>query len=104
MFDTIKSMIGLDKIDYAQLIKDGAVILDVRTQGEYAGGHIDNSMNIAVDRLENNLHKIKDKEKTIITCCASGMRSGNAKYILQSNGYTNVHNGGSWQKINQKIN
>ena len=104
MFDTLKSIIGMDKIDYAQLVKDGAIILDVRTQGEYAGGHIDNSINIAVDRLEANLHRFKDKKKTIITCCASGMRSGSAKSVLQSNGYLSVHNGGSWQKLNQKIN
>ncbi|MDP4680907.1 MAG: rhodanese-like domain-containing protein [Cyclobacteriaceae bacterium] len=104
MFETLKSMVGMNKIDFAQLAKDGAIILDVRTPTEYSGGHIENSINIAVDQLKINFRKIKDKEKTIITCCASGMRSGSAKYILQSNGYVNVHNGGSWQELNQKIN
>jgi phage shock protein E len=103
MFDTLKSMVGIEKTDYAQMVKDGAIILDVRTQGEYAGGHIDNSINIAVDQLENNLHKFKDQEKTIITCCASGMRSGSAKSLLQAKGYKNVYNGGSWLRLNQKI-
>lgn len=104
MLDKLKSMIGMDKTDYAQLVKDGAIILDVRTDSEYSGGHIEGSLNICVQQLANKLSKIKDKEKAIITCCASGMRSGSAKYILQTNGYANVHNGGSWQKLNQKIN
>jgi rhodanese-related sulfurtransferase len=69
-------------VDYAQLIKDGAIILDVRSKGEYQGGHINGSVNISVDTLSNNLGKLKDKNKPIITCCASGMRSASAKSIL----------------------
>ncbi|MGZ5283038.1 MAG: rhodanese-like domain-containing protein, partial [Bacteroidia bacterium] len=47
---------------------------------------------------------LKDKNKTIITCCASGMRSASAKSILAMNGYTNVYNGGSWSGLKSKIN
>ena len=103
MFDTLKSMVGIEKTDYAQMVKDGAIVLDVRSKGEYTSGHIDNSINISVDQLENNLHRFKDQEKTIITCCASGMRSGSAKSLLKAKGYKNVYNGGSWHKLNQKI-
>ncbi|MFY0650795.1 MAG: rhodanese-like domain-containing protein [Cyclobacteriaceae bacterium] len=103
MFDTIKSMVGLDSTDYSQLVKEGAIILDVRSKGEYACGHVKGSMNIAVDRLESNLGQLKNKEKTIITCCASGMRSGSAKSILEENGYQSVYNGGAWQRLNQKL-
>jgi hypothetical protein len=77
--------------------------LDVRSKGEYAGGHIKGSMNIPVDQLAQNLGKLKDKDKTIITCCASGMRSGAARGILRSNGYTNVHNGGGWLSLRNKV-
>ena len=101
MFAQLKSLLGFGpKINYAQLIQEGAVILDVRTKGEYSGGCVKGSVNIPLDQLQRNLSKLKHKDKTIITCCASGMRSAAAKGILKSNGYTNVHNGGSWHKVN----
>jgi rhodanese-related sulfurtransferase len=53
--------------------------------------------------LKNNLGKLKDKNKPIITCCASGMRSASAKSILVANGFTQVHNGGGWNSLQNKI-
>jgi phage shock protein E len=104
MLGTLKKIFGIgSKVDYADLVKKGAVILDVRTKGEYASGSIGNSINIPLDQLKNNLSKFKDKNATIITCCASGMRSASAKQILKSNGYTNVHNGGGWYGLRNKI-
>lgn len=103
MLDAIKNLFGMDKTDYAALLKEGAVILDVRSKGEYDGGHIKNSVNIPVDQLQGNLSKLKDKNKPVITCCASGIRSASAKSILQNNGYKNVYNGGGWTSLNNKI-
>lgn len=104
MLDSIKEMFGLGpKTDYAQLVKDGAVILDVRTKGEYAGGHIKNSLNIPLDQLGSEMEKLKDKNKTIITCCASGMRSASAKSMLKSAGYSDVYNGGGWYSLQSKL-
>ena len=103
MFDSIKNLFGIEKVDYLQLMAEGAIILDVRSSGEFAGGHIEGSVNIPVNRLAENLNKLKQKNNPIITCCASGMRSATAKSILESNGYLNVHNGGSWLSLNQKI-
>jgi len=103
MLNSIKSLFGLEKNDFAQLVKEGAIILDVRSKGEYASGHIKSSINIPVDQLGNNLQKLKDKAKPIITCCASGMRSASAKSILKSNGYTEVYNGGGWSSLQNKI-
>ena len=104
MFDSIKKLFGLGpSVNYADLVKQGAIILDVRSKGEYSGGHIKGSINISVDTLSSNLSKLKDKNKTIITCCASGMRSASAKNILKSNGYSNVYNGGGWSSLNNKI-
>jgi rhodanese-related sulfurtransferase len=104
MIAFIKKILGIGPaVNYAELMKNGAVILDVRSKGEYAGGHIKGSMNIPVDQLSGNLSKLKDKNNPIITCCASGMRSASAKSILKSNGYTEVHNGGSWYSLKNKI-
>jgi rhodanese-related sulfurtransferase len=104
MINTLKNLMGFGpEADYAQLVKEGAIILDVRSKGEYAGGHIKGSINISVDALSGNLNKLKDKNKPIITCCASGMRSASAKSILKSNGFAEVHNGGSWYSLQKKI-
>lgn len=104
MLASLKKLFGLGPAtDYAQLVKEGGVIVDVRTKGEYASGHIKGSINIPLDQLSNNLAKFKDKDQHIITCCASGMRSASGKSILKSKGYNNVYNGGSWMSLRNKL-
>jgi phage shock protein E len=104
MINTLKKIFGFGStVDYAQMVKNGAIILDVRSKGEFAGGHIKDAINIPVDVLKNSLTQLKDKNKTIITCCASGMRSASAKNILKTHGYTDVHNGGGWSSLKNKI-
>jgi rhodanese-related sulfurtransferase len=104
MINTIKNIFGFGtKTDFSQLVKDGAIILDVRSKGEFAGGHIKGSVNIPVDQLGSNLDKLTDKNKPIITCCASGMRSASAKSILTSKGFLHVYNGGGWSGLQSKL-
>jgi rhodanese-related sulfurtransferase len=103
MFESLRKMFSSVKTDYAQLMSEGAVILDVRSHGEYVSGHIKGSVNIPVNKLSENLNKLKSKNKPIITCCASGMRSASAKGLLESKGFTKVINGGSWQSLAKKI-
>ncbi len=102
MIEQLKNMFGIKTIDYRELVKSGAEIIDVRSKGEYAGGHIKGSKNIPVDTLENHIGKL-NKNKTIITCCASGMRSGVAKTLLENNGFKTVYNGGGWSSLQSKI-
>tara|TARA_B100000287_G_C20604292_1_gene769386 strand:+ start:723 stop:1073 length:351 start_codon:yes stop_codon:yes gene_type:complete len=92
-----------DSVDFKQKIKEGAIILDVRSPGEFASGHIENSINIPVNDLSTHLDKIPNKEQVIITCCASGMRSAKARNILQSSNYIQVYNGGGWASLQNKI-
>ena len=104
MINTLKKLFGFGPtINYAELVKNGATILDVRSKSEYASGHVKGSINISVDTLRNNLEKLRDKNKPIITCCASGMRSASAKSILAANGYTQVYNGGGWYSLQNKL-
>ncbi len=104
MIRFIKQLLGLGpKTDYATLVKNGAVIVDVRSKGEYAGGHIKGSINIPLDQLSASVAKLKDKNKPVITCCASGMRSASAKGLLKSQGYTEVYNGGGWYGLQAKL-
>jgi rhodanese-related sulfurtransferase len=103
MINILKKMFSNNaSVDYAQLVKEGATILDVRSKGEYASGHIKGSINISVDTLSNNLSKL-NKDKPIITCCASGMRSASAKNILTANGFKEVYNGGGWASLQSKL-
>jgi phage shock protein E len=95
-------MIFGKKVDLQEVISSGAVILDVRTKGEYQSGHLRNSLNIPLDNLQNNLKKL-NKNRAIVTCCASGARSGAARRMLKSNGFTDVHNGGSWQSLKKYL-
>jgi phage shock protein E len=101
MFDFINGLFG-PKVSIKDLISEGAVIIDVRTKEEFSRGHVRNSVNIPLDKLNNNIGKL-NKNKPIITCCASGSRSAMAKSILKSNGFENVYNGGSWINVNRHV-
>jgi phage shock protein E len=105
MINTIKKLFGINRnpVDFSILVQQGATILDVRSKGEYAGGHIKGAINISLNELHQSLSQLKDKNKPIITCCASGMRSASAKSILKSNGYTQVYNGGGWSSLQNKL-
>jgi phage shock protein E len=103
MFEALKKIFSPVKTDYAQLMSEGAVILDVRSHGEFVTGHIEGSINIPVNKLSENLNKLKSKDRPVIACCASGMRSASAKGILESKGYKKVLNGGSWQSLERKL-
>jgi rhodanese-related sulfurtransferase len=103
MIDLLKNLFGIGpKVNFKELLQNGATIVDVRTKGEFQGGHIRGSVNIPLANLQGNLNKLK-KNKPVITCCASGSRSASAKSILKSNGFEQVHNGGSWISLQSKI-
>ncbi len=104
MFESIMKFFRSAGTDYSGLMSEGAVILDVRSHGEYVTGHIEGSINIPVNKLSENLNKLKSKSKPVITCCATGLRSASAKGILESKGYARVINGGSWQRLERKLN
>ena len=103
MLENLKKILGIKTIDFAQLIQEGAIVLDVRTTSEFANGHIKGSVNVPLNKLPQYLPKLKDKTQPIITCCASGSRSAEAVNVLHYHGYTNLHNGGSWFRLNAKI-
>jgi len=86
------------KVDLQEIISKGAIIIDVRTVKEFQAGHLNNSMNIPLDKLPESLSKL-DKNKPVITCCASGARSAAARRFLLSNGFIDVVNGGSWMNL-----
>ena len=102
MFTFLRNIFG-PGVNYAELLKNGATIIDVRSKGEYNSGHIKGSLNIPLNDLGDALPKHLDKSKAIITCCASGMRSAAAKSVLKDKGYTEVYNGGGWVSLQRQI-
>ena len=101
MFSFLKNLFG-PGTDYKALLGQGAIIVDVRTPGEYKSGHIKEARNIPVDAIRSKVNELKKLNKPVITCCASGARSGMAKSILKSNGI-DAYNGGPWTSLQSKI-
>ena len=89
-------------VDLKPIIQEGAFLVDVRSQGEFAQGHVKGSVNIPLDLVAAQLQKFKGK-KNIVVFCRSGSRSSQAKTILERNGFTNVTNGGTWEEVNQYV-
>jgi phage shock protein E len=85
-----------------EAITTGAIVVDVRTPQEYNDGHVTGSLNIPLNQIEARVSMLKKKEKTIILCCKSGGRAGQAKSILEKNGIKCI-NGGAWGDVNYAI-
>ena len=100
-------MFGLEKLfkpktDYKLLVKNGAVIIDVRTPAEFAAGHIPGSRNISLDRISGTIKELKKLTAPLITCCQSGARSAVANRLLQGAGIES-YNGGGWDTLQKKL-
>lgn len=101
MIGRLKKLFG-PKVDLHEKMKEGAVILDVRSPQEYSGGHVKGSVNIPLGQIGSKMDTLKEWNKPIITCCASGMRSGSAANMLKRHGLE-AYNAGPWQKANRLI-
>jgi len=91
MFRAIKSKLP-------EYLKNGAIVVDVRSPEEYSSGHIEGSINIPLQELAAKATQL-NKEKTILLCCASGTRSGMATTLLKGKGFSNVLNAGPWSNL-----
>lgn len=103
---SLLSILGLGGNKIKDALRRGAIVIDVRTPQEFDQGKVPGSINIPVDRIPANAERIKNMNRPVIFCCASGMRSGNAVSIMKGKGSKDVHNGGSWYhvlKILQKL-
>lgn len=82
---------GISSNEAIALHNKGALVLDVRTAEEFAGGHIVNARHISLETLADNLDSIKKyREKPVIVCCETGNRSAQAVKLLKAQGYTSV--------------
>lgn len=103
MIDFIKKVLRIaSEADFKELVNKGALIMDVRSPGEFNGGHSQGAQNFPLNTLSVTCQKV-EKDRVIITCCASGARSASAKQMLQAKGYEKVYNGGGWRGLQNKI-
>jgi rhodanese-related sulfurtransferase len=98
----LSSLFGNKNKKIADFVSRGAIIVDVRSKNEYAGGAIPGSKNIPLPVISSKTSEIKKWNKPVILCCASGMRSGSASGILKSNG-VEAMNGGGWFSLSKKL-
>ena len=70
----------------------GGVLVDVRTDGEFAQGHLPGAKNIPVQDLPARADEVGDKSKPVVVYCRSGQRSARAKRLLEEAGYEQVIN------------
>jgi phage shock protein E len=85
-----------------RLIEGGALVIDVRTPEEFAGGHLANAVLIPHNQVSGRLSEFgDDKQAQIVVYCRSGNRAGKADAILREAGYENVFNGGGYEPLMQ---
>lgn len=98
----ILNLFGNKKKKIEDFKSRGAIVLDVRTKSEYNQGAIPGSKHIPLQQVGVKVAEIRKWNKPVITCCASGIRSGSAAAILRSNG-VEVMNGGGWFALSKKL-
>jgi len=96
-------MSQFDNEKIKEYLKNGAVVLDVRTNEEYAEGHVAGSEHIILQTLPGNIAKVKAYGKPVIAVCRSGARSQQATDYLNQNGIDTM-NGGPWENVDQYLN
>lgn len=79
-------------------LRNGAMLVDVRTPDEFAAGSANGALNIPLQILPAKLDLLP-KSRQIVVFCRSGMRSAEAKRYLDQQGYRNVINGRTWQDV-----
>jgi phage shock protein E len=93
---------GNDGAAIEAYLKEGAVVIDVRTVEEFEGGHVSGSKNIVLNSIPGKVAEIKKMNKKVIAVCRSGARSGQATSFLKQQGI-DVINGGPWQNVDKFV-
>jgi phage shock protein E len=85
--------------DAAELLRRGAVVVDVRRASEFSSGHLSQAFNMPIDEIEGiSTEKLRDKNRAILVHCKTGLRSKKAKEKLSRMGYKHVFDLGSYER------
>ena len=104
MLQALKTLFGGGDVafDLAELAARGAQIVDVRSPEEFSRGHVDGAVNLPLQRLEASLSRLR-KDRPVIVCCASGVRSAAGKAALDRAGFPEVVDGGPWTAVARRL-
>jgi rhodanese-related sulfurtransferase len=81
----------------AEYLRNGALVIDVRSAGEFTAGHLPKAVNIPLSEIETVIsRKVNEKSQVLLLHCQSGMRSSQAVSKLKALGYPNAYNLGSY--------
>jgi phage shock protein E len=101
----LKKLGQISATEALSYLKNGALVIDVRSPGEFNSGHLARAINVPLDEIETaGPKRVEDKNQVLLLYCASGMRSGVAKGKLKSLGYTNAFNLGSYGRAESILN
>lgn len=84
-----------DLTEAKKLVADGALLVDVRSPGEYAAGHLDGAVNIPVDQVERRITEFGPRDRPVVVYCRSGARSAAAARSLTAAGFARVVDAGA---------
>jgi len=83
-----------------KMINSGALLVDVRSPGEFNQGHLPDAKLIPVGDVESRIAEFgDDKNRPIVVYCKAGVRAAKAINVLKEHGYTNVLNGGGYSDL-----
>jgi len=81
------------------LLRQRALVVDVRTDAEYRRGHLPGSINLPLGELREAIAKrAPKKDRVLLVYCASGSRSGAGRRVLREMGYHQVFNLGGYRR------
>jgi len=105
VFDLLAICFLLSRTDHvpattaAKHLRNGALIIDVRTPPEFAASHLPNAVNIPVTGIPELVPvRLKDRNRVLLLHGLTGVRSALAMKILHDLGYANAFNLGSYQR------
>lgn len=83
----------ITKEELNSYIKQGTIVIDVRSPQEYREGHVDGAISIPDYQIKREIRKhVPNKYQLIVVYCSTGHRSQRVQQILENMGYTNVYN------------
>jgi rhodanese-related sulfurtransferase len=102
MLKRLKRLINRGDERVINVIRKGALLIDVRTSREYAVDGIEGTINYPLDDLFVKMNQL-NKNKSVIVFCRSGNRSRHAKFMLEENGFVHVEDAQTVEKMNKLL-
>ncbi len=105
LFVLLKRLGRIPLAEAREHLKNGALLIDVRTVPEYVSRHLPRAINLPLSEIDAVLpRRVRDKSQVLLVHCQTGIRSGIAKRKMKALGYANVFNVGAYARAAQVVN